>query len=245
MRIKLFTALTAALLAMAIAPAIAQAETPKFQVRCQSSHIRTVDPIVAPGPSGTPSAHQHEFFGNRSVDSNSTLASMRAAATTCSTMDDTAGYWTPTLIGPGGGVVRADSMLVYYRGGPKTRAFPADLKMISDHFHIGGNADGRLLVGFPSCWDGQHLDSPNHMSHMSFKRNGQSCPSSHPVELPHVTEVFRYSVMGTWPMGYGLSSGGFATGHADFWNTWNQPALERLVSECLNASRVCGRIGNG
>ena len=223
-------------------PAIAQAATPKFQVRCQSSHTAQVDPIVAPGQM---SAHVHEFFGSKTTNADSTLFSMRASATTCSTPDDTAGYWTPTLIGPGGGVVRADSMLVYYRGGPKTQPFPADLRMITDHFRIGTNTDGRLLLGFPSCWDGKNLDSPNHMSHMSFKRSGQTCPASHPVEVPHLTEVFRYTVMGSWPMDYSLSSGSFASGHADFWNTWNQAALERLVSECLNASAQCGRIGNG
>jgi hypothetical protein len=28
--------------------------------------------------------------------------------------------------------------------------------------------------------------------------------------------------------------------HADFWNTWRQPALARLVNECLRAGVDCG-----
>ncbi|EAQ86214.1 hypothetical protein CHGG_07467 [Chaetomium globosum CBS 148.51] len=40
-------------------------------------------------------------------------------------------------------------------------------------------------VRFPTCWDGKNLDSPDHMSHMSYPElgtfeSGGPCPESHP-----------------------------------------------------------------
>ncbi len=49
-----------------------------------------------PGPSGTPSGHMHEFFGNVSTDSDSTYDSMIAAGITCGLSADTAGCWIPS-----------------------------------------------------------------------------------------------------------------------------------------------------
>ncbi|MEX1263978.1 MAG: hypothetical protein WEE66_08610 [Actinomycetota bacterium] len=65
------TVLAATVFALCL-PALATAE-PRFQVRCQSTHVATVDPIVAPGQR---SEHEHEFFGNRSTNRNSTYRSM-------------------------------------------------------------------------------------------------------------------------------------------------------------------------
>src|SRR5688500_13541062 len=99
--------------------ASAQEESPtgaNFVVSCGFSHEKQVDPIVDPGPSGTnpdgtpltPAHHMHAFFGNTTTDSDSTLESLRAAAsptdpaTTCEqkpgqTYGGTAAYWIPTV----------------------------------------------------------------------------------------------------------------------------------------------------
>ena len=72
-----------------------------FWIHCtQSGTSRTVDPIVAPGSTST--MHFHSFYGNTSIDQNSTPASLQANnSTTCTTSTDTAGYWAPTLmLGP-------------------------------------------------------------------------------------------------------------------------------------------------
>jgi hypothetical protein len=209
----------------------------RFQVRCFSSHVATVDPIVSPGG---PSAHEHEFFGNRSTNAFSTYETMVAAGTNCSTPDDTAAYWTPTVY-KGDRIIRAKSLLIYYRGDKDgdevTRAFPPDLRIVSDNFHFGATSSDKLRVMFPGCWDGVNLDSPDHRSHMAF--GGADCPASHPVRVPAITEVFRY---GELTAGGRLSSGDFSTGHADFWNTWQQAELAALVARCLNSSIDCGRI---
>lgn len=218
-------------------PALASAE-PRFQVRCTSTHVARVDPIVAPGHR---SEHDHEFFGNRSTNKNSTYRSMRRGATRCSTEDDTAGYWTPTLLRPDGSRIRARSLLIYYRGerGEHTRPFPKNLRIISHRFEVGTNPSN-LIVKFPECWSGKRIDSPNHRRHMAFA-TGKGCPATHPVRVPALTEVFRYPVSSV--AGLHLSSGPFSTGHADFWNTWDQEALTALVARCLNrGDEDCGRI---
>jgi hypothetical protein len=94
----------------------------------------------------------------------------------------------------------------------------------------------RLHVNFPSCWDGQHLDSADHKSHMAYAVRG-SCPTSHPVSLPAITVIFRYPITGG--SGVTLASGGVYSSHADFFNSWRPGALQSLVKRCLNALRHC------
>ena len=224
-------------LAFLTLPATASAE-PRFQVRCRPTHVARVDPIVAPGRR---SEHQHEFFGNRSTNKDSTYRSMLRGFTNCSTKDDTAGYWTPTLFRPDDTRVRARSLLIYYRGerGERTRPFPKNLRIISHRFEIAPDPS-KIIVKFPQCWNGRRIDSRNHMSHMAFA-TGEGCPSTHPVRVPAITEVFRYPVSSV--VGFHLSSGPMSTGHADFWNTWDQQALAKLVTRCLGPSgEDCGRI---
>jgi hypothetical protein len=128
-----------------------------FVVSCGFSHRAQVDPIVNPGPSGTPSDHMHDFFGNRTTDSNSTLdnstppwTSLLAAAsrtdhgTTCEpkpgqTFGDTAAYWHPTVTWtPNRGkpkTLQASQTFFYYRAGLKAPAdvkpFPPGLKIVT------------------------------------------------------------------------------------------------------------------
>jgi Domain of unknown function (DUF1996) len=206
----------------------------RFQVRCMPSHVATEDPIVSPG---MPAAHEHEFFGNTTTGAFSTYESMIVAPTTCSTLEDTAGYWTPTLFAVDGTRVSATSLLIYYRGNANTVPFPPDLRMISDDVSVGGQDPSNVIVRFPECWDGVHLDSVDHRSHMHAVTAGQPCPDSHPVRLPELAEVFRYPVADVSALQ--LSSGGFETAHADFWNTWQQDALTALVERCINGPTDC------
>jgi len=66
-----------------------------FYVNCRFSHTANDDPIVHPGQPGK--SHPHTFFGNTSTSASSTLASLRAAGTTCKPSADRAAYWVPTL----------------------------------------------------------------------------------------------------------------------------------------------------
>jgi hypothetical protein len=76
------------------------AATPKlhgnnFYANCRFSHTNDDDPIVFPGQPGK--SHPHTFFGNKSADARSTLASLRGTPTTCKPRADHAAYWVPTL----------------------------------------------------------------------------------------------------------------------------------------------------
>jgi hypothetical protein len=95
-----------------------------------------------------------------------------------------------------------------------------------------------LHVRFPECWDGASLDSPDHRSHVAYGRLGR-CPASHPSVLPSLTLIAHYPIVGE-PGTITLASGSVYSGHADFFNAWDQSVLTRSVRECLNAAVICG-----
>ena len=251
---------------IAYPPPSEETQSGLFIVRCPLSHRAQVDPIVNPGPS-TPSAHVHDFFGNRSTTSNSTYGSMTAAGTTCGLSRDTAAYWQPTLRRADGTNVNPVAASAYYRNRPvgygKTVPFPPDFRMIaggvgsSEVFWNCFRDDSETVkyssppfcrddylrshIFFPSCWDGVNRDSPNHRSHVVYPTGTgrTACPSSHPVKLPAVRFFVRYPKNSGGP-GWKLSDG-TTLPHADFWNTWQQPALEDLVRRCLNPGVNCGK----
>jgi hypothetical protein len=100
-----------------------------------------------------------------------------------------------------------------------------------------------LHVGFPNCWDGVHLDSADHRSHMAYPVSGGGgyvCPSSHPVAIPRVITRWEYPV-GTSTGTITLASGPTFTAHGDFWQTWDQPRLDELVAACFG-SNGCGKV---
>jgi hypothetical protein len=241
-----------------------------FTSLCQFSHRNFDDLIVSPGRPGV--SHDHTYVGNTSTNAHSTLESLGAARTTCHRDADTAAYWEPTLLDPRGHAVEPVRTVIYYRRRTiqPSVAFPPGLRMVAgDHFATGPQRPGvtswdcgfsgsyvetphiprcppgrrtmlALHVRFPNCWNGRDLDSPDHKSHMTYATGGL-CPASHPVEVPSISINLRYPVRGG--RGYELSSGGQYTGHADFFNSWDQQEHERLVANCLNRLAHCGRGG--
>ena len=238
-----------------------------FVENCRFSHSAADDPIVFPGKAGA--SHDHTFVGNRSTSAFSTYASLRRSGTSCRRAEDTAGYWVPTLLQNGTPLFPRSATIYYRRGtlAPIT-TFPNNLRMIAGDatattpqgmrvtFWSCGALLGvppsstvptcpeargsflRLHVRFPSCWDGAGLDSPDHKSHMAYAM-GRRCPSTHPVPVPTITQIYRYPMRGG--DGFALASGGQFSAHADFVNAWRPGALRRLVDDCLNALVHCGR----
>jgi hypothetical protein len=219
------------------------------------------DPIVFPGESGA--SHLHDFFGNRSTDADSTYRSMRDGSTTCSFSADTSGYWSPALLDRRGDAVTPRNVAAYYLARSSVVAPPRNLRMIAggdtDDLSIAGYACGegsatssvptdcgskllKAVIVFPSCWNGQDLDSRDHRSHMAYP-TGKGCPRRFPVRIPKLVLHITYGIHdGT---GYTLVSDemmGHEHGmslHADFWNTWDQRELERTVDRCLNGGLSC------
>jgi uncharacterized protein DUF1996 len=75
---------------------------------------------------------------------------------------------------------------------------------------------------------------------MAYSRGGK-CPKSHPVAVPSISLVYRYSLTdGTKPADVYLASGSPYSAHADFINSWDPKALTKLVNGCLNRLRHCG-----
>ena len=107
-------------------------------------------------------------------------------------------------------------------------------------------------IDFPMCWDGVNLDSPDHKSHMSFtvwdnEARKVVCPTSHPVQLPGLTEKVQYKVTEAGsPARWRLSSdnydttlpGGYSI-HADWFNGWDAKVQDTWLKNCLLANRDC------
>lgn len=117
---------------------------------------------------------------------------------------------------------------------------------------IGRSADGNWPICaptaklvhqllFPDCWDGKHLDSPDHKAHVAFAHNG-TCGGDHPVAIPSVSFVIGYPTSGN-AAGFSLSSGMASSIHGDFFNAWDDTALGRRVKDCIVQSAKCNSAG--
>jgi hypothetical protein len=109
----------------------------------------------------------------------------------------------------------------------------------------GEPASLHFMMQFPDCWDGKHLDSPNHKDHMAFGTN-ERCPASHPVRVPAVTFDIAYGAKGS-KAGYYLSSdpdGRSASSmHGDAFLMWDAAAMNQRVRNCIAQRRTCNNNG--
>lgn len=267
----------------------------QFVTDCALSHTAPDDPIVYPtsvatdpthsghvagdgdGAVGTDDgstghSHLHQFFGNTSTDSASTMDSLLGADTTCQKKLDKAAYWAPALFDHDE-VVRPTKSTAYYRVAPGVEptaieAFPPGLKMIAgdadaqepQSADLAGWSCGtssiqttepsmcpssaplRAVITFPDCWNGVDIDSGDHRSHMTNSTDGR-CPESHPVHVPQLTFAITYPIFGE---GHDLrlASGSTGTLHSDFINSWHQDSLEEEVGNCLRRNITCSLASN-
>jgi len=159
-----------------------------------------------------------------------------------------------------------------YNGVPASaiRPFPQGLRMVAgdprsnqaqsraywgcrDHYigHVGsipscpaGDAVA-MIVEFPQCWDGRHLDMVNHKSHMAYPSGGR-CPATHPVPIPAITMNIYYEVPGGNSAGLRLASdmydasrpGGFSV-HADWFDGWEPEIVQTFVQRCIHPGLDC------
>jgi Domain of unknown function (DUF1996) len=239
-------------------------------VACNFSHRATNDPIVHARMPGM--SHSHDFFGNDTTDAMSTASSLLGKSTSCSLGSDTAAYWVPSLYKNGNVVKPIKATIYYRTqvdGGVTVQPFPTGLKMIAGDQMAAGPQSEKIVyynchdgpdqhraalpydcgthtidahIRFPQCWDGVHLDSADHTSHMAYPvydHGVRSCPASHPVVVPRL--IIRIS----WPITNGnrvrLASGQPYTLHADYLDAWQPSALQNLVDQCINAGRNCGK----
>ncbi|GIH19716.1 DUF1996 domain-containing protein [Rugosimonospora africana] len=253
-------------------PAVAADDPPRvpyheMHADCTVNHTLSDDPIVFPGLPGA--SHNHSFVGSPTTNANSTPQSLVGGATSCQDSLDASGYWFPTLL-QRGVPLQPDQPTVYYKSGVTdyrtVKPFPAGFKLLvgdahtPDVAHFEGNwqctgyrgsdipascpAGSSLQVRLtaPSCWDGVHLDSTDHKSHMAWPVNG-SCPVDHPVPLPMLEIKLPYPLRNGDTGGLAYSSGPSYTFHYDFMNGWDPARQAYLVSYCINGGRQCNGFG--
>lgn len=99
----------------------------------------------------------------------------------------------------------------------------------------------QLRLTFPSCWDGKHITSDDHTSHMAYP-DAKGCDSAHPVPLPQLTLTVHYVFSGTYRTAR-LASGNFDTTHGDFLAVWQHKRITDQVEGCLHRQVTCGLVG--
>nr|WP_239168979.1 DUF1996 domain-containing protein [Actinoplanes deccanensis] len=93
----------------------------------------------------------------------------------------------------------------------------------------------------PSCWNGIHLDTPDHKSHMAYPVLGV-CPADHPVAVPMIEFKMAWPVSGDM-RNVRFSSGRGYSFHYDVFNAWDAPTLAALTSHCINGGLQCDPRG--
>jgi len=206
------------------ATALRQSEA-VWSVKCNLSHSAADDPIVFPGRAGQ--AHMHDFFGNVSVDADSTTASLAKARSSClygMGEVDRAAYWTPSLLN-GGAVVAGPPdqhrIDVYYAVLDKdtpVRPMPFGLRMIAGdgkatgpqpldivHFNClrypNGGQVTKNSASIPTCPQGSYL---------SAKISFPGCWDGRNLDSPDHKSHMAYPVRGACPVSHpvGLPSMG-------------------------------------
>lgn len=245
----------------------------QFAIECGFDRFLADDPIVVPGLAGGSHLHQFFGAVGVSVESGydevvagGTTCDMRAdtASYWTPTLIDADGQPIAPLrsvayyrAGPD---VDPESVVPYPPGmmmvaGDHTAIDPQPLSLVAWTCGAGGTRNAapivcagsttlRLLVTFPDCWNGVDVRSPivpEPNLHVAYSAAGE-CPPEHPVHIPQLQFAVDWMAPESVD-GLALSSGHIHSGHADFWNTWDQAALEREVAACLRRNLPCAVSG--
>jgi hypothetical protein len=104
-------------------------------------------------------------------------------------------------------------------------------------------AEITFQLTFPDCWDGKHLDSPDHKSHVGGTGPDGTCASGKfPVAIPSLSFVIGYPTSGS-TAGFQLSSGMASSMHGDFMNAWETKPLAERVRNCITQKAKCNSFG--
>lgn len=143
-----------------------------------------------------------------------------------------------------------------------------NLALAAQNCPIGAKIGAVTIAG--SCWDGKHLDVPDHRSHMSDvvydKSTGNPrCPDTHPVRVPTFQIGVWYTVdetldrtgntspdAQTWFFASDRMKGMMAmtpgtTYHADWFGAWDDDTMSTWLKNCIEKTLSCsgGDLGNG
>jgi hypothetical protein len=111
----------------------------------------------------------------------------------------------------------------------------------------------------PDCWDGVHLDSPDHRSHLAYARYGSwgylKCDPDHPYVIPSFTYAAFYTILPTDDGDIHFSSDEMDNRQPRGWSfhvdygpaAWDPVVLKMWTDNCINKMLNCsgGDLGNG
>jgi hypothetical protein len=103
-------------------------------------------------------------------------------------------------------------------------------------------AELTFQLTFPDCWDGVHLDSPDHKSHVGNADGNGKCSGKFPVAIPSLSFVIGYPTSGS-SAGFQLSSGNASSMHGDAFFAWENDALGHRVKDCIVQKAKCNTAG--
>ena len=139
-------------------------------------------------------------------------------------------------------------------GSPGSDTLEKELKEAT----CAGETKLTVVLDFPNCWDGKHLDSPDHRSHLAYGSYGSwgylKCPTTHPKLIPTLHIAAEYTLVGTddrslirlasdifddLPRGKSL--------HGDALFAWDPEAWQMFHDNCIDKLLNCsgGDLGNG
>ena len=243
----------------------------EFQANCTITRHAADDPIVFPGRPGASHDHTFFGNRSTTADSTVASLTTAGAGTSCRAPGDGSAYWMPTMYAGDTVLDPSDVIVYYKSGVDDyrtVRPFPKGFRMIvgspryTSTAQFGGywscgnsgrrpdfvtdcsrTSGDRMIVRLtsPSCWDGVHLDSVDHVSHVVYPVKG-ACPADHPVAVPMLEFKVPYPIKGTTGA-YRLASGGSFTFHYDVVELWDDATLAALVHHCINGGLQCDARG--
>lgn len=244
----------------------------QFAVECTFARFLADDPIVFPGRPGASHLHQFFGAVGVTADSTYDQL-VDGPTTCAQTADTASYWAPALLDAEGEPVEPLGAVAYYRVGpdvdptavepypaglmlvaGDHTAIEPQPLSRVAWSCDVGGVRRAsppdcragdrlRLLVTFQDCWDGEHVRSPDPddpSAHAAYSTAG-TCPPSHPVPIPQLQLAVDFPALD--PVGLALASGSIYSGHADFWNAWDQARLEREVTTCLRRDLPCLIVG--
>jgi hypothetical protein len=244
-----------------------------FTDRCRFSHEAADDPILMPGMTGQSMQHDFYGNTTTSATSTAaTLLGKPATCSTSADasaywtpvlyqngqpLQPKAAliYWRQTK--KLASVVKAMPAGISMIAGDEKAMQPQSLKVVrwtctgdqdvrdatSTPHNCSSNQMLRLIVTFPSCWDGHTLNGAA-QANVVYPVRGQ-CPASHPVVIPQIVFHVNYPTSSAAHLTLSMSptmQGSTDTAHVDFINGWNQSLMARNTSDCIAAHLRCGPV---
>lgn len=199
------------------------ATVPKFRLTCKYVAGGVFDPIVYPGQTGL--GHHHTFFGNTTVNPNSTSADLNANESSgcMGGIMNKSAYWIPSMYDTATGIIKKPKDAIVYYSTPKAirlliQPIPDGLSMIAPVGHSSWNCQAwpspaygsglsipvctkagqriRGQLSFPNCWDGVNLDSADHHSHMAYSATPN--PALNDCPASHPVRIASFTMIVDW-----------------------------------------------